>query len=326
MDLVRAVYRVAEIPGAEAPYDRVSLKVFYPARFGDTAEERNSGVIPARPEQAPYPVVILLPGINLGPENASWLSLQLAEAGYVTVAVSAITEEMPGYVSVSPGLILDQLKPHSYGHATSCSLLAPVFAELSAMQENSVLAGLLDLDRIVLAGHSAGGTTALLNANPAWFPGVRAVFCYAAHSGASMALGWPAETVLDLPAAIPTLMLSGDCDGVIASSAHRYGSDKSDPLYTVSRTFDEAVPECGGRSYLLVLKGANHFTFAHPGDGATGREFLDWPGGDDQNALRGHIAELVLDFLASTLHGDEAAAQRMEDAQADPSIVLGLCK
>ncbi len=38
--MVRAIFRVAAIPGTCAPYDRVNLKVFYPAHYGDTAEVR----------------------------------------------------------------------------------------------------------------------------------------------------------------------------------------------------------------------------------------------------------------------------------------------
>jgi dienelactone hydrolase len=321
MELVRAIYRVAPIPGAPAPYDRINLKIYYPARFGDTPEERNSGVIPARAEAGPYPVVILLPGINLGPENTAWLALKLADAGYITVTATSISEEMPGYISISPGLLFDQLKPAGYGKAPSCSLISPILAELAKLQVDSVIAGLLDMDQVVLGGHSAGGTTALLNANPEWFPGIRASFAYAAHSGASMALGWPAETVLPLPAAIPTLLLGGDHDGVIASSSHRYGSDKADPLHSITRTFDEGLQPCDGLSHLVILKGANHFTFAFPADGSTGREFLDWDSGEDPDALRAYLGELILDFLASTLHSDEAALQRLTDVRADARIL-----
>jgi dienelactone hydrolase len=320
--MVRALYRVTAIPGAQPPYDRVSLKVYYPAVYGDTEAERNSGLIPANPDFAPCPVVILLPGINLSPESASWLSLRLAQAGYVTVAVSTISEEMPGYISISPGLDLDRLKPDGYGSGPSCSLLQPVMDELGRLQADSVLTGTLDLNRVVLGGHSAGGTAALLNANPDWFPGIRAAFCYGAHSGASMALGWPAETVLPLPASVPVLLLGGDQDGVIAASAHRYGRQEADPLYTVTRTFDEAVPACDQSSYLMILRGANHFTFAQPHDGCSGREFLDWPASEDTGALQALLGDLVLDFLDSAVRGDRAAGERMELRMDAPELVL----
>ncbi len=320
--LVRAIYRVAAIPEAEPAYDRVNLKIYYPALFGDTPEERNSGVVPVDAKYAPFGVVILLPGINLGPEGVSWLALRLAAAGYVTVATTAISEEMPGYISISPGFLLDMLAPDNYGKAPSSSVLGPVIDELKAVQADSVLAGKLDLDHIVLGGHSAGGTAALLNANPDWFPGVCATFAYAAHSGASVALGWPAETILPLPAVLPALILAGDHDGVIAASSHRYGKEEGDPVQTVIRTFEEGVPDCDGNSHLFILKGANHFTFACPHDGTTGREFLDWQGGEDQNELRSYLVELLLDFLHSVLRADGSAQTRLSRAVGDKRVVL----
>ncbi|QFU74312.1 dienelactone hydrolase [Halioglobus maricola] len=298
------------------------MKIYYPCTYGDTPEERNSGVVPAAEDSAPYPVVILLPGINLGPEGCAWLARQLALAGAITVACTAIAEEMPGYISISPGLLFEQLSPGGFGRAPSCSLLQPVMDELAAVQQASVLAGLLDLDRIILGGHSAGGTAALLNANPEWFPGVCGVFSYAAHTGASVALGWPAETVLRLPATLPTLLLAGDRDGVIAASAHRYGREGADPLHTVCRTFDEGVHDCGGRSYLMVLAGATHFTCADPHDGTTGREFLDWDSDADQAELRGLMGQLIADFVAATARADERAVSRLQDAQCDSRLAL----
>ncbi len=324
--MVRAFHRISAIPGASAPHDRVSLTIYYPALFGNTAEERNSGVVPADAKRGPFPVVIMLPGVNLGPEGIGWLAHQLAGAGYVTVAASSISEDMPGYISISPGLLLDHLKPESYGRAPNCSLLQPVIDELHNVQQNSVLAGCLDLDSIALGGHSAGGTAALLNANPEWFPGVRAVFAYAAHSGASMALGWPAETVLNLPAALPTLLLGGDHDGVIAASAHRYGRDEEDPLHTIARTFEEGVPQCDGNSYLMVLKGANHFSFAHPFDGSTGRAFLDWTSEQNPVELRMLLGELIADFLDASMRDDSSARGRLQAALSDERLEVGKSK
>ena len=93
---IRAVYRAIAIAGAEPPYDRASLKVFYPAHYGDTEEERNTGVIPAAGEDVPFPVVILLPGINVGPESYSWLAKALAAQGVVAVTFTLVAKEMPG--------------------------------------------------------------------------------------------------------------------------------------------------------------------------------------------------------------------------------------
>ncbi|MEM1111680.1 MAG: dienelactone hydrolase [Pseudomonadota bacterium] len=304
---IRAFYRACAISDAAPPFDRITLKVFFPALAQDSAEERNTGVIPADPSQAPFPVVVFMPGINLGLEGCSWLGMACAERGMVAVTYSAVTEEMPGYVSLSPGLLLERLAPQLYGSAPSCSTLQPILDELKRLNEASVLAGLLDLDHIVLGGHSAGGTAALVNANPDWFPGVCGVFSYAAHSGASVALGWPAETILPLPGKVPTLILGGDRDGVIAGSAHRYGRETGDACSSIRRTFDEGAAESEAEVYLGILAGANHFSFAHGHDGTTGRAFLDWDEARSGDEIRRDISALVIDFIKVCARDDQDA-------------------
>lgn len=317
-NLVRALFRAACVPEAPAPYDRVTLKVHYPAEYEGSEAERNSGLLPAARHAAPYPVVILLPGINLGAEGSGWLCQQLAGAGFVTVAVTMISEEMPGYISITPGLRMDRLTPDGFGSGPSCQLLEPVLTCLQSLQDDSVLAGLLDLDRLVLAGHSAGGTAALINADPQWLPGLCAVFTYGAHTGAATALGWPEQTLLPMPAALPTLLLGGDRDGVIAASGHRYGGHEADPIHSIERTFVDAVREEDGNAYLCILEGANHFSFAHPVDGTTGRDFLDWDTAGDPALTRQRIAELIVAFLGATVHADPGAAAALRSLlQAD---------
>jgi predicted dienelactone hydrolase len=323
---VRAFYRSVGIPGAAPPHDRITLKVFYPAAPEDTALERNTGVIPAHASAAPYPVVIFFPGINLGPEAYAWLAIELAGQGYIAVTFSAITEEMPGFVSLSPGLVIDNLTPERYGKAAACSSLQPILDELASLNGNSLLAGLIDLQTVILAGHSAGGTVALLSADPDQYHGVKAVFSYGAHSGASVELGWPAETVMPLPGKVPTLLLGGDRDGVIAGSAHRYGRDAEDPVHTVLKTFEEALHDPAAECYLFILAGANHFSFSHRDDGTTGRAFLDWEAGADQAVYRERIAALVVDFLRAQLVADPAAQQRLQDALQHDTMHLALHK
>lgn len=52
---VRAFYRAARVPGREAPWDNLTLKVYYPCRYGGSLEERNTGFIPADTTLAPLP-------------------------------------------------------------------------------------------------------------------------------------------------------------------------------------------------------------------------------------------------------------------------------
>lgn len=296
--MIRALFRSAKVANAPAPYDTLTLKVYYPAVFGDTPNERNTGQIPADARRAPYPVVVFLPGVNVGMESYAWLAVELAQRGLVTVLFSWIAEDLPGSVALTPGMDLAALKAEAYGSGPSASALPAILEELSRLNKTSVLAGLLDEGKIILSGHSAGGTIALLNANREWFPQVVGAFAYGAHSGASTMLGYPAGTVLPLPEN-PTLILGGAQDGVVEASSHRYALDgQGTPTLLLERTFAEAAKS---PSALAILAGANHFLACHPHDDTTGRGFLEQPATGDQAALRQMFVELVDAFTRAAV-------------------------
>jgi predicted dienelactone hydrolase len=203
--MVRALFRSVPMGGQPA----LSCKVYYPALYGATAAENNTGVIPAVRPERPYPVCLFMPGINVSPESYGWLATALAQSGIVTVLYSWILEEMPGLTSLTPGLDISALKPDVYGQRPSATALQALLADLGALNAGGPLAGLLDTQRVLLGGHSAGGSVALMNARPDWFPGLRGVFAYGSHSKASTMLGYPADTLLPLPDALPLLVLGG---------------------------------------------------------------------------------------------------------------------
>lgn len=305
--MVRALFRSVAMAGQPA----LSCKIYYPGLYGATPLENNTGSIPAARAEKPYPVCIFMPGINVSPESYGWLATALAQAGFVTVLYGWILEEMPGLTSLTPGLDIDALKPDTYGKRPSATALKALLADLAAQNVSGPLAGLLDLQRILLGGHSAGGSVALMNACADWFPGLRGVFAYGAHSKASTMLGYPADTLLKLPDALPLLVLGGSEDGVIASSAFRYGSDGSsapDPTGPVERTFHEGLGSARGDSYLAILRGANHFSATFPADGATGRHYLDWPIQRAGTEIRNDLVQLISLFARAHV-ADEGVAQ-----------------
>lgn len=160
-----------------------------------------------------------------------------------------------------------------------------------------MLAGKLDLQKIVLGGHSAGGTIALHEPNARFYPQVVARFAYAGHTQTSTMLGFAPGTIL-AAGDKPVLLIGGAEDGVIAASRGRYGDGMNavDPL---TRTFHEGATGGRGESYLAILTGANHFTFAHPVDETTGLSFLDLPATHDEAELRVLCVELITNFIAS---------------------------
>ncbi len=303
----RAIYAPCAVPGAQAPMDRAILRIVYPARRIRGREQLDSGFIRADTAGAPYPVVLILPGINVGPEAYAWLSGYLARRGHIAVTYSFVAEELAGRVSLTPGLDLSALAPRTYGTRPSGSVIAPLVEALGRQNETGVLEGCVDVGSVFLAGHSAGGSVALFNANPEWFPQVRGAFAYGAHAAASTMLGHDEGTILPLPARVPLMLALGTRDGIIANSAHRYGG----MVNPVQATFENGVRRDRGDCYLVEIEGANHFSIARPVDRATGRQYLDEAETGDGDRIRELLAKLLGSFIADTLNGNTERVRRL---------------
>jgi len=309
---VRAVYRSATVSGYSPPYDTLTLKVYYPSRFGDTFDERNSGLIPADPGRAPFPAVIFMPGVNLSHEAYGWLARKLGEAGFAVLTYSWVTKDFDGAVGIGPGVQLKRLTPKRYGGKPSCPALPALFSELKRLNKRGVLKGLLDLERVVLGGHSAGGTMALLNANRDWFPALRGAFSYGAHTAANRQLGWPENSIMPLAKDLPFLIMGGTRDGVIAASGHRYGDDESKSTELLERTFREGIKGKRGGRHLLLVKGANHFAAVWPRDDSTGRGFLDGPQSGDNKKIREYLAQVIVNFCDYVCTGNAMSGAELQ--------------
>jgi predicted XRE-type DNA-binding protein len=312
---VRALFQAAKVEGTPSPYDTIHLKVFYPARRSGQALETNMGVVPADNQQAPFPIVIFFGGINCGPELYQWLAVQLAEQGLVVVTFSWVAENLPGLVALTPGVDLAMLAPQTYGTGPTASALPSLLTVLEKLQTEGVLAGLLDLNRIILGGHSAGGRVAIESAAPQFYPQVVAAFAYGAHSVGILQMGYEPGQILPLPDQLPVLLMGGTEDGVIANSSNRYGVTWETATTPVYRTFREGI--IGGRkdSYLLLINGANHFAIAHPFDETTGRSFLDFPATQPELEVRSLMAEAIGQFIDAHGRSQSAAYEQLHAPQ-----------
>jgi len=321
--MVRAVHGACAVPGLAAPYDTVHYRIYHPARRSGDDTERLTGAVPPDTAAAPWPVILFLPGINIGPEGYRWLALRAADAGFAFVAMALVGETLPGTVGITPGLDLDAVRPDAYLTRPSGIAIAPLLAALAAQNDTSapspgILAGLLDLDRVALCGHSGGGSVALQNANPEWFPGLKACITYASHTMASTMLGYEASTVLPLGGDVATLILAGELDGVMARSADRYAVTDGVSHNPVRRTFDEGVP--GGRDdcRFAVVRGAIHTALIHPRDDTTARGFLDPETGRDGAVVRDSISAAFVAFCRATLRDDATAWEELDLLLKDP--------
>ena len=324
---IRALFQAVKVEEASSPYDTIHLKVFYPAQMSGSEQEQDVGIVPADPQKAPFKVVIFFNGINCGPELYQWLAVELAERGLVVVTFSWVSENIPGMIGLTSGVNFKSLAPNIYGSEPTASALPTLLAALERLQTEGVLAGLLDLQQIILGGHSAGGRVAIESANPRFFPQVVAAFGYGVHTAAGPQLGYPAGTILPLPDALPLMLIGGTCDGVIAKSSFRYGVEWEQPTTPVSRTFKEAITGGRDNSYLLLLEGANHFSIAHPFDATTGRPFLDFPTTQPQNQVRDLLAEAIGLFIdAHVGHQPEALAALNQHIESNNPLIASFLR
>ncbi|MFC5751317.1 alpha/beta hydrolase [Actinomadura rugatobispora] len=292
--------------GGPSPFGTAHLKVYYPARAEGTDAERLTGVFPPDPAGAPYPVVLFCSGVNV--EQAAYrpLAAGIAAAGFAVVTFDRVAELFGGQYGLTPGVDVDAARPDAYGTRPTCPAIPAV---LDALGGIDLLKGVLDLDRIALGGHSAGGTVVLQSAR--FVPGVRACFAYGTHTMVATMLGWPPGTVLPAQADCPVLLGVGTRDGVIAGSSDRYGEPvPSDP---VTRTFTEAL--AGPGDLLAVVKGANHFAVADPVDPTAARAFLDLDPDTDPGESRRAFTDLVVTFLRAHVRGEDVTPN------ADPALI-----
>jgi predicted dienelactone hydrolase len=292
---VRAIFRAIEVDDVATPFNVIHAKVYYPALDPETDEQRNSGILPPASSDTPCTVILFLNGINCPPESYAWLAHKMCEAGNIFVTFSWITDALPGGIhALTPGLDMRYMSAETYGKDPTGSAILPIIADLQKLNDDGLLAGTMDLDHIILGGHSAGGSVALTNAGH--FPAVKGVFSYGAHTQGSTIMGFPSGTILPIAPDIPVLMLGGDNDGVIKWSARRYGKTDEDSSVSLLQTFEKGIDGKRGDRYLGIIAGGTHFTFADPQDATTGRPFLEK---SDENGVgnRALMAEMIVEFI-----------------------------
>ena len=210
----------------DAGGDPALATLYYPGDGSRLEEARLTGQVPAAAGE-PWPLVVMMPGINVAPDSYRWLAHRLVPTGVCVVTYAAIGSLGPAGQGITPGLDLDALTPANIGSRPVATALGPLLDRLAGLSEadGAPPAGMLDLDRVVVGGHSAGGTVALHSSDPGWVPGLRAVFAYGAHTMVATALGHGEAAVVAIPAKVPVMLLAGTDDGVIAASRDRYRRD-----------------------------------------------------------------------------------------------------
>lgn len=294
---IQAFWKAIKVENARSPYDTIQLKVFYP-------DDR---------DKAPFPVIIFFSGINCNLAMYEWLAIELASRGTVVILFNWLAENIPGQVALTPGVNLAAYASDAYGTMPTASALPSLLAELEHLNTSGKLAGLLDLQKIVLGGHSAGGRVALENAQPQFFSRIAAAFSYGGHTAAPVQLGYEPGTILSLPNSAPMLLIGGTHDGVIANNAQNYGIDSWETAATpVERTFREAITREQEDSYLVVLEGANHFSISDRLDPTSRVTALDFPTTQPPVKVRSVMSEVIGLFIDLQVRDRATASQQLE--------------
>jgi len=307
---VRAVFDALRVESLAPPLDTVHFRVSYPAAEPNPEADPTLGLVKPDPHQLPLPVVVIHPNFNCGQELYLWLAHGLAVAGFAAVTFDFVGPMIGGRPGLSTGIDLDAVSPGKLGVGDPHLFLDLLLARLA---KNPELQGALDLDMVVLGGHSAGGTLSLLSADPARHPEVRGAFSYSGHARAQVPQGFGPDAYLPLPGGVPLLLMGGTDDGVVSAIAQQQTGEVL-PGHPMEHTFRRSVP-AGCDALLVLVEGANHYAFAAGYDGSSGRGYLEAPGSLDDDRVREALQPVVVAFCqAVTGAGDRR--RELEDIAA----------
>ena len=272
----------------DAGGDAALATLYYPGDGSRLEEARPTGQVPAAAGE-PWPLVVMMPGINVAPDSYRWLAHRLVPTGVCVVTYAAIGSLGPAGQGITPGLDLDALSPANIG-------TRPVATALAAASRPPRPASQRPTARHRRASWTStgwwwvaippGGLSHCTAAPPAGCRACGPCSPTGVTQWSRPALGHGEAAVVAIPAKVPVMLLAGTDDGVIAASRDRYRRDhvtqddhRDDGGHgdhgPVRRTFEEAIGHRRGDSWLVELAGAGHFAACHPVDTTTGRAFLE---------------------------------------------------
>ena len=183
--------------------------------------------------EGPYPVVLFSHGFAGFPEQSADLVTHLASWGFVVIAPDHVERSLSGLL----GTAAQGVEPREDSEVLSASLDAAV---ADASDESSPLNGLLDLDMVAVAGHSAGASAAYVTA--AADDRIKAFIAYSVGTGRPDDDGNAVER--EIPT-VPAMVMLGEADGIIPAEAS-------------VEVYDEMVAP----KYLVEVAEAGHLVFS----------------------------------------------------------------
>jgi len=268
--IVRSLTRPATLaPGGDRSLD---LWVWYPAALGSTPDAAvPADEVPAAADTDSLPTLVYSHGSCGLPEQVEYLAIALARRGFVTVSMGHTGNQL-GEPACAPPRPNDLDLAVSLVERPGDVVAAIDWALEQSGDPQSILHGLIDDDRIGLAGYSFGGQTVVRI--PEIDERVKSLFVMAPETVVLAAL-------TGLPSVLrPIMVMGGDLDTVTPFDAHQV------PL------FDVQIPP----RYLVELLGSGHGAFGFFGT----------------QTERVRILALALPFLRTYLAGDARARLELD--------------
>jgi dienelactone hydrolase len=164
------------------------------------------------PAGGPYPLVLFSHGFAGFPEQSVDLTTHLASWGYVVAAPDHVERSLSGLLGTGAQGVTPSTDPEVL--AATADLVA-----LTADDTTSPLAGLVDLERVAVLGHSAGAGAAYRTA--AIDGRIDAVGAYSLGTGGDEGLGEAPD--------VPALVMLGEADETIPADVTREAYDTLGP-------------------------------------------------------------------------------------------------
>ncbi|MFG2629793.1 alpha/beta hydrolase family protein [Streptomyces sp. NPDC048473] len=261
--------------GAPAPYTTVQEARLFLKSYGlegvfpaeTLSATATSGRVGARPARGRYPLVVLSPGFGVSRFTLTGLAEELASRGYVVAAVDHAYESVgtafPGgrmltCVACAKAQSEQDLEAVTAGRGKDVSFLLD---RLTGPRPAWRYAGLIDRNRIGMAGHSVGGASAA-----ATMAGDRRI-----RAGVNIDGAFHAAVPADGLGGRPFMMLGTD------DETHRPGGTDT--------SWDQAWNQLDGWKRWLTVAGSTHYSFS---DIPVFLDELGLPGTQSPQALSGN--------------------------------------